>query len=208
MKRLFSMTVIVSLFMGGLITVSEVLAKEDQGIPQQLQILNGKIDQIQQTLTVIQNSVSSGGGWYQLLPSAQRFLLVMGDQAVLDLETGLVWERKPQNPNGAPDFVTSVQYCSNLDLGGRKGWHLPTIGQLTSLVDTSVASTVKLPNGHPFLNVSADGFYFALPPGFSWGVVSVGLVFFGTGQATISFSPGCTDGGCGSEHQWCVRSGY
>jgi hypothetical protein len=105
-----------------------------------------------------------------------------------------VWERQPQNPDGPPDFVTSLQYCANLDLGGRKGWHLPTLQQLTSLVDTSVDSAVKLPNGHPFFNVSADGFYFALPPGFSWDVVSVGLVYFGTGQAVISFSVGCTEG--------------
>ncbi len=139
--------------------------------------------------------------------NSSRFKCVLGNAAVLDKETGLVWERQPQNPNGAPDFVESVQYCANLDLGGRKGWHLPTIEQLTSLVDTSVTGSPKLPNGHPFLNVSAEGFYFALPAGFNWGVVSVGLVSFGTGDATVSFSVGCTDGGCGFEHQWCVRGG-
>ncbi len=208
MRQLFSMGVVVSVCLGGVIAVSDVAAKDDQGIPQQLQILTGKIDQIQQSLTAIQNSVSSGGAWYQILPSNQRFLLVMGGQAVLDLETGLVWERQPQNPNGPPDFVGAVRYCANLDLGGRKGWHLPTIEQLTRLVDTSVTGSPKLPGGHPFSNVSDTGFYFALPPGFNWGVVGVGLVFFGTGQATISFDPGCSDGGCGSEHQWCVRSGY
>lgn len=207
MKRLFSIALVVSVCMGGVIAGSDVAAKDDQGVPQQLQILNGKIDEIKQTLTTIQNSLISAPAWYRILPSAQRFLLVMGDQAVLDLETGLVWERHPQNPYGPPDFVGAVQYCANLDLGGRKGWHLPTIEQLTSLIDTSVTGSPKLPSGHPFIGVSTDGFYYTLPPGFNWGV-SVGLVYLETGQAGISFSPGCTDGGCGLEHQWCVRGGY
>ena len=31
--------------------------------------------------------------WSQILPASERFVLVMGDEAVLDKETGLVWAK-------------------------------------------------------------------------------------------------------------------
>jgi hypothetical protein len=192
MKRLFSMVVVVSMFMGGVIAVIDVSA---QGVPQQLQILNGKIDQIQTTLTAIQNSITSGEAWYQILPSAQRFLLVMNGEAVLDLETGLVWERSPSTD--ILDMPHAIPYCANLNVGGRKGWHLPTIEQLGSLVDMSASANLpKLPAGHPFIGVQL-GFYFAAGGG----------VDFTTGVVVAGVEPGCVDGSCGPEYHWCVRSG-
>jgi hypothetical protein len=35
--------------------------------------------------------------WSQTLPTADRFVLVMGGAGVLDKETGLVWEQSPDN---------------------------------------------------------------------------------------------------------------
>ncbi len=195
MKRLFSMALVALVCMGGVIAVSDVAANDDQGVPQQLQILNGKVDEVQQTLTAIQNSPISGPAWYQILPSAQRFLLVMGDQAVLDLETGLVWEKSPST-NATLEMKDAFRYCANLNVGGRKGWHLPTIEQLGSLVDTSVAGSPKLPSGHPFIGAQS-GFYYA----------AGGAVNFGTGNVIVSTDPGCTDGSCGNDWEWCVRSG-
>jgi hypothetical protein len=43
-------------------------------------------------------TTASSPTWHQLLPPADRFVLVMGDEAVLDRETGLVWERTPTKP--------------------------------------------------------------------------------------------------------------
>jgi hypothetical protein len=195
MKRLFSMALVVSVCMGGVIAVSDVAA---QGVPQQLQILNGKVDEIQQTLTAIQNSVISGPGWYQILPSAQRFLPVMVGQAVLDVETGLVWEKSP-SPTSL-ELSMAIAYCADLNLGGRKGWRLPTIEQLASLVDTSVAGSPKLPSGNPFNNVQGGVGYYYYAVG--------GYVNFHTGTVIVTTDIGCTDGSCGNTFQWCVRSGY
>jgi hypothetical protein len=203
MKRLFSMVLVVSVCMGGVIAMGDVATTDAQGVPQQLQILNGKVDEIQQTLNAIQNSLISGPAWFQILPSAQRFHPVMGGQAVLDMETGLVWEKSP-SPISL-ELNMAIRYCADLNVGGRKGWHLPTIEQLASLVDTSVAGSPKLPSGHPFLNVQTAGF---LPNSFAFYFAVGGGVRFDTGDVIVTTNPGCTDGSCGNTFQWCARSGY
>jgi len=71
------------------------------------------------------------------------------DDVVLDKETGLVWERAPSS--GMMNWDTAVCNCYDKYLGGRKGWRLPTIEELTSFVDPNNNPT--LPVGHPFSNV-------------------------------------------------------
>lgn len=85
--------------------------------------------------------------WSQKLPAAQRFELVLDGAAVLDKETGLVWEKSPPNSLGMWGFAETQ--CRTLVLGGRMGWHLPTVEQLTSLVEV-IGSGLQLPSGHPF----------------------------------------------------------
>jgi hypothetical protein len=134
--------------------------------------------------------------WSQTLPAAERFELVLDGTAVLDKETGLVWEKSPltstyQQINGADN------YCCNLNLGGRKGWHVATVEQLLSLVDTSTSDPVKLPSGHPFTNVQQQGLYWSAtvyPDNtYHW------KVNFGSGAADPSPGP--------SFRAWCVRGG-
>jgi hypothetical protein len=87
-----------------------------------------------------------------------RFELVLGGAAVLDKETGLVWDQSPAHvTEDHKTWYNAINYCYNLVLGGVSGWHLPTIEQLASLMDTSVTENFKVPNpnGHPFLRFSA-----------------------------------------------------
>lgn len=86
--------------------------------------------------------------WHQLLPAAERFQLVMNDEAVLDKETGLVWERTGSSEE--MDWYEAIDYCYGRTTGGRKGWRLPTMEELSSLVDPSEEDPA-LPEGHPFL---------------------------------------------------------
>ncbi len=46
----------------------------------------------------------------------------------------------------------ALSHCYQLEVGGRKGWRVPSIEELASLVDTSQGSTKTptLPAGHPF----------------------------------------------------------
>ena len=129
-------------------------------------------------------NVGGGGGgstsgltvppWSQIIPAAQRFVLVMGDAAVLDKETGLVWERSPDVTHWK--WTDALAHCANREVGGRKGWHLPLREQLLSLVDTTGTSGLALPDGHPFLNVQPSFPYYysatthAFDPTVAWGV--------------------------------------
>ena len=74
----------------------------------------------------------------------------MGNEAILDRETGLVWQRDtdpiPRN------FIDAQIYCYQALIGGRKGWRLPTIDELATLVDPT-KSDPALPDGHLFTNV-------------------------------------------------------
>src|SRR5215475_11987991 len=57
-------------------------------------------------------------------------------QAVLDKETGLVWEKSPSTtPLVWEEARGFPQGCANKNVGGRKGWRLPSFAELASLVD-------------------------------------------------------------------------
>jgi hypothetical protein len=92
--------------------------------------------------------------WSQTL-AAGRFVLVLGNTAVLDNETGLVWQRSTDATTY--DWVGAFTYCWQLNLGGRKAWRLPSVEELASLVDPA-QSNPALPAGHPFTNLT-DSYY-------------------------------------------------
>ena len=133
--------------------------------------------------------------WSQKLPAEKRFLLVLDGEAVLDRETGLVWEKSPDTTRRFWD--QAVVYCYNKVVGGRKGWRLPTIEELASLVDTT-QSGPPLPSGHPFLNVQPSFYWsgteYAINPDFAW---YVGMDSGGTYNGNKS----------GRYSVWAVRGG-
>ena len=92
-----------------------------------------------------------------------RFIVLsnMGSAAVLDRETGLVWEKSPST--GPVIWVDARMMCNNLTIGKRKGWRLPTIQELASLVDGDPANigSPRLPPGHPFTNVQSSKYWAA-----------------------------------------------
>jgi len=140
-----------------------------------------------------------------------RFELVMGGAAVLDHETGLVWEQAPSAQQLY--WVDAVTACANKKVGDRMGWHLPTFEQLASLVDPTNVNTSSgpaLPIGHPFTNISmGDAYhssttftaYFSGPDTPSIWVRTVHFRYAITSGVGTEYSAASYG------HVWCVRGG-
>jgi hypothetical protein len=86
--------------------------------------------------------------WSTKLPPSRRFTVVLDGLAVLDNETGLVWQRTPST--AAIDGDLSRGMCIGASTGSRAGWRLPTAAELRSLIDVN-QSDPSLPPGHPFV---------------------------------------------------------
>jgi hypothetical protein len=139
--------------------------------------------------------------WDQTLPVATRFIILsnFASDAVLDRETGLVWEKSPDTTPHDWEFVGRV--CANKNVGGRKGWRLPSFVELASLVDPANSSPA-LPTGHPFINIPSLTNYWsattlARDPTEAWAV-RFGSSAVGNGPVGIAPKTNLFLG-------WCVR---
>ena len=146
--------------------------------------------------------------WGKQFPNAASRFQVLPDfnnEAVLDKETQLVWERLAGDTDGDEDvddddrvnWNNARGHCANRVVGGRKGWKLSSFDQLASLVDPSEANPA-LPANHPFIGVQSAVYWSAttdaVNPFNAWSVVFDSGDLFSNGK-------GFTD------HAWCVRGG-
>jgi len=135
--------------------------------------------------------------WSQILPTAERFELVLGGAAVLDKETGLVWEQSPNTSSWAWNNAFNV--CLGNTVGGRKGWRLPRVEELASLIDPTQSD--------PSLPIDYDSFFSNVQPAYYWSSTAyendanraraVFLYNGGVGHGDKSYS----------YYVWCVRGG-
>jgi len=141
--------------------------------------------------------------WHQKLNAEDRFVLALDDEAVLDRETGLVWERKPDTKNLVEWEIAVGGGCQNKNVGGRKGWRFPALYEIQTLVEPSQTSPSLL-TGHPFILNSS--------------IINGSIVFWtateqqqdGSMAEAISFSSGSNfllDKPIEAAF-WCVRGGY
>jgi hypothetical protein len=135
--------------------------------------------------------------WSQNLEAKKRFVLVLQGQGVLDKETGLVWEQSPDAT--ARHWDDAVSYCYTKYAGKRNGWRLPTMEELSSLIDQE--QRPALPIGHPFSNIQAG------PGQYYW----TSTTYLGNNAVwALKFM----DGGSDSQNKgfafnsWCVRGGH
>jgi hypothetical protein len=135
--------------------------------------------------------------WDKKVPNASRFTALsdFGGAAVRDEETGLVWEATLEQSEMS--WTDARTLCADKDVGGRKGWRLPSISELSSLVDPSVKTLPTLPSGHPFINVQ-DVYWSATTV--TDNMKNAWLVFFDTGKVLYAFKTI-------TFHVWCVRNG-
>jgi len=141
--------------------------------------------------------------WDQGLAAAERFVRVLptaatpAGEGVLDKNTGLVWEQSPLATTHT--WVSARFQCTGRTVGDQKGWRLPSVHELNSLVDpTNPAGNPDIPAGAPFANVQSSVYWSASSdvdtPTRAWIVV-----FFNGGVSVIN-KPF-------SRFVWCVRGG-
>jgi len=157
--------------------------------------------------------------WDTQINGPERFVVLaeFDDKAVLDTETGLVWEQLAGDTNndGVVDVTDKKNWnsarfvCTGKNVGRRQGWRLPAFYELTSLVDLDPLAApgpeAPLPAGHPF-----SGVVFSNVVEFYWSATSfAGLVdshaWATTFTTTEGFTPGQFKGLTG--YVWCVRGG-
>ena len=134
------------------------------------------------------------------LATCPRFIVLSNwnSDAVLDRETGLVWERSPSTTSTFT-WEDAQTHCNQLNVGNRKGWRLPTIQELASLVDPT-QSNPALPAGHPFSNVLSFVPYWSATTG-ATDASRAWVVLFGSGDVVSGFPKSLTG------LAWCVRGG-
>jgi len=142
--------------------------------------------------------------WNQTLDSNKRFIVLtnMNQEAVLDMETGLVWEQSPSTDNYS--WYIAKSHCRVVTTGNRKGWRVPTIEELSSLVDPSQENPA-LPVGHPFSVLMSETDYY-----WSASTYASAALTDGSSALAIRFDAGGTFFGTKSLanwHCWCVRGG-
>ena len=136
--------------------------------------------------------------WRQQLPASTRFIVLSnwGDAAVPNPRDRARLEKSTR----ATDlrWKDALVNCTTLTLGNRKGWRLPTVEELLSLVNPTQLNPA-LPAGHPFVNVMETNWLYwsaTTDEGYAW------IVSFTSG-IEIKFSK--IDDRV--KRVWCVRGG-
>ena len=214
-RRRFFAAGVGTLVLGGLFLMSggpgvaPTWAQNPTPQQQQLRQILDKLDQVlaaTKAASAEAESAKSAGNediqtmqWDKAMPASQRFVVLaaFNNDAVLDKETGLVWEKSPQS--AAVSLPNARLACANKAVGGRKGWRLPALPEQASLVDPSVASPgPALPSGHPFAGVQSANYWSASAhvdnPTLTWGVGFSNGAALGVSKAF-------------DQRVWCVRGG-
>lgn len=101
--------------------------------------------------------------WDQKLPVSSRFVVLTnwGSAAVLDRETGLVWQQSPSAATASLTWGESLMLCLTNNTGGRFGWRLPSFEEIMTLVDPGTrtffpGAPFTVPNNAFFWTATTD----------------------------------------------------
>jgi hypothetical protein len=133
--------------------------------------------------------------WDANKASESRFTVLaeFNGAAVRDNNTGLVWE---QMPGMQTDWGSARFYCLNKPVAGTRGWRLPSVTELASLVDPSLVPPYVPPTMFTGVQV---GSYWSSTSIMDGGSISKYTLSFGDGQV------GTTSKSTSSVNVWCVR---
>ena len=141
--------------------------------------------------------------WNQQIPAATRFIVLTNwsNAAVLDRETGLVWERTPAS--GGSNWLNAMFFCRAQLVGNRRGWRLPSYEELTSLLDPTQSSPA-LPAGNPFVGIGPSSVFWtsSTDEGDDTAAWIVQIASATTNSTATKDLPANN-----SDRSWCVRTG-
>lgn len=128
--------------------------------------------------------------------ASDRFVPKFSGAAILDRETQLIWEQSPDT--NVTSWALARTECLSREIDGRKGWRLPSVHELASLVDPSQVG-LSLMTGHPFSNVQTE-YYWSATTDAESSTDAWTVRFLQTGPVT-------TFGKTNGLYVWCVRGG-
>ena len=125
--------------------------------------------------------------------TGERFAAMRDGAGILDKQTGLIWEQEPDRFHGT--WTEAAAHCREKSAEGQTKWRIPSVKELSSLIDTSQRDPA-LPSGHPFSNIRS-AVYWSGTPSATDEMVAWHVSFF-TGEAV-------TDQKSQTRRAWCVR---
>ncbi len=144
--------------------------------------------------------------WDQQLPASTRFIVLSnwvdsnfpsGGAAVLDRETGLIWQRAPSSAFGQSSQSVASLNCAFSNTGGRGSWRLPSYQEIASLFEYPGGGEFgHLPAGHPFQNLQGN-FYWTYTLNSAVSGWQIDITNGINARAPLG-TPG---------YSWCVRTG-
>lgn len=124
--------------------------------------------------------------------------------AVLDKNTGLVWEQAPDaTPTPTYTWTAATLYCVNKEVGNTVGWRLPSVVELKSVQDPSLPA--------PFVPVALVNGFTGVQSGIYWSAATIAGSTSFTTNSVWSVSFGDRLAGLSPKnnntfaHVWCVR---
>jgi len=163
------------------------------------------MDKLNEILAKLSNGGSGGGAttaagnfttrWDTRHASTSRFTVLteFNNEAVRDNNTGLVWEKAPS----AMDTWTSARLlCIDKPVGGTRGWRLPSVSELASLIDPSLPA--------PFVPAVFTGIEIIAP---YWSATANADSTSATSKLAVNLQDGKVgvSSKSSSNFFWCVR---
>jgi Protein of unknown function (DUF1566) len=144
------------------------------------------------------SSAPADDAWDSFIAGAARFPLRCANTAVLDTETGLLWERSlTGSSGGAFDWLGAHDHCNTLVLCNRRGWRLPTVQELASLGGNPPFTFPQNPNPFNLPGVTGTKSWSATTS--ADNTANAWVVNFTGGLPSDVFNKGTL------QHAWCVR---
>ena len=125
-----------------------------------------------------------------------------GEPTVRDDLTGLEWQQVAST-DGPLDWKSALAHCEGLSYGGNDDWHLPSVNELSSIVDEKKAEAPAINTTYFVGFEPATGYWTATTSRISGTAAYV--VYFNDQNSTVGRGGVSTVSKTANHHPLCVR---